>query len=223
MRNITDDVWLLHYPLSILGARWDRNVTVLRLEGGALLIHSTGPFTPGEVAEIDGLGRPAWVVECASMHDGFTVEGSRCFPGAALYVPELMQPQLKIPSHGLGAPPPEWAGELEVLRVEGTVGFQEYAFLHKPSRTLIVGDFVFNFGPDTPRWTRFMACCAVGRQHHPGMSRAVRLLIRDKAAFKRSADTILGWGFDRVIPGHRDVIETGGKQLVAEALWRAGY
>jgi hypothetical protein len=222
MKQLTDNIWLLRYPLTILGAHWDRIVTVIRLGGGEVLVHSTGPFSVEEVASIRALGPVKWVVECASMHDGFTEQGAKAFPEATLFVPEPMREKLAVPAESLRNPPAAWAPELEVLLEEGTVGFEEHAFFHRPSRTLIVGDFVFNFGPETPFWTRVVATLAVGKEKNPGMSRAVRALTRDKAAFRRSAEAILAWDFDRVIPGHREVIETGGKAAVEAALRRAG-
>lgn len=35
--------------------------------------------------------------------------------------------------------------------------------------------------------------------------------VKDREAFGKSAKRIMGWEFDRVIPCHGDVIETGGK------------
>lgn len=47
--------------------------------------------------------------------------------------------------------------------------------------------------------------------------------VKDRAAFESSLGTILGWDFDRVIVGHGDVIESGGKAKLRAALEAAGF
>ncbi|MBA2431496.1 MAG: hypothetical protein H0V56_05200 [Chthoniobacterales bacterium] len=43
-----------------------------------------------------------------------------------------------------------------------------------------------------------------------------RAMIRDRAALHRAMQEILTWDFDRVIVGHGEAFETGGKQRLAE-------
>jgi glyoxylase-like metal-dependent hydrolase (beta-lactamase superfamily II) len=44
-----------------------------------------------------------------------------------------------------------------------------------------------------------------------GPSRLIRLLaVSDRAALHRSLAHVLEWDFDRVVPGHGDVLEHGG-------------
>ena len=62
MKSLAENLWVLPYPLWLLGADFRRMVTVVRLRSGQLVIHSTGPFTPAEVAAISGLGRPGWLL-----------------------------------------------------------------------------------------------------------------------------------------------------------------
>ena len=111
-----------------------------------------------------------------------------------------------------------WASELKVLRIEGVPSYGEHVFFHVPTRTLIVADLMFNFGPDEPVWTELMLKVAVGGQHHPGVSRPFKMAIKDEAAFRESVGKMLAWDFDRVIVGHGDVIESGGKEKVSAAL-----
>ena len=100
---------------------------------------------------------------------------------------------------------------------------EEHAVFHRPSRTLIVADLLFNFGPHSPAWTRFLMLLAIGAKHDPGMSRPLRMAVKDKAAFRQSLATIESWDFDRIIVGHGDVVETDGKRRFAAALRAGGY
>ena len=223
MKPLAENLWVLPYPLRLLGADFRRMVTVVRLGSGQLAIHSTGPFTAAEVAAISGLGRPGWLLETMLRHDTFSKRGREAFPGIPLLAPEGFSRIVGFTTEPLLPAPAAWGDELEVLRLEGMPSLQEHVVFHRPSRTLIVADLVFNFGPDVSAWTRFLVLCAVGARHQPGMSRPFRLAIKDKAAFQRSLQALMRWDFERVIVGHGDVIETEGKRRLAEALEAAGF
>ena len=64
-----------------------------------------------------------------------------------------------FPTEPLIPAPAAWGDELKVLRLEGIPSMREHVVFHRSSRTLIVADLLFNFGPDTSAWTRFW-CCA---------------------------------------------------------------
>jgi hypothetical protein len=222
MKQIAENLWLLTYPLPLLGANLRRNVTIVRLDSGRLAIHSTGPFSRKDVLAISALGEPAWLIEAMLSHDTFSQEGRDLFPGIPFLAPAGFSERVKFPIEPLLPPPPSWGRELEALEVLGNDSYREHVFFHASSRTLIVADLVFNFGPDEPLWTELMLTAAVGRKHHPGMSRPFRATIDDEAAFRRSMDQMLEWDFDRVIVGHGDVIETEGRHKVAAMLEHAG-
>jgi hypothetical protein len=76
-RQITDDVVLMSYPLRIFGIDFHRNVTLLRLSDGRVVIHSTAPFTAEDISAIRRFGEPAWLVEVTLMHDTFA-KGRPC-------------------------------------------------------------------------------------------------------------------------------------------------
>lgn len=49
------------------------------------------------------------------------------------------------------------------------------------------------------------------------------MAVKDREAFGRSARRVLGWQFDRVVPCHGDVIETGGKGVFEKMVaWFVG-
>ena len=222
MKPLAENLWLLRYPLRLLGADLRRNVTVIRLASGELVIHSTGPFTPQEVAAINALGRPRWIMDVMARHDTFAKEGRAAFPDATYLAPDGFSETVGFPTQPL-VNQPEWAGEIDVLLLDGVPSMKEHVVLHKPSRTLIVADLMFNFGPDAPAWTRLLMYGAVGAKHDPGMARSMRLTAKDKPALRASLAQMMTWDFDRLIVGHGDEIDTGAKARVAEALARVGY
>jgi len=225
MQRLDENLWLLAYPLKMLGVDLRRNCTVIRLGGtGELVIHSMGPFTSADVAAIRALGRPTWLVEAMMRHDTFSEEGRTAFPEATAFlgVPGFGE-RVTFPTQPILPTPAAWGRELEALELAGVPSMRETVFFHRPSRTLIVCDLVFNFGKAEPLWTQVVLWTAVGAEHHPGMSRPFKLAVKDRAAFRSSLEQMLAWDFDRVIVGHGEVIETEGKAKVTAMLRAAGY
>ncbi len=219
---LADNLWFLPYPLRLLGADLRRNVTVMRLASGDLVIHSTGPFTPEDVAAINALGRPRWLLDTMLRHETFAKNGREAFPEAVYLAPEGFSEAAGFPTQPLISQP-EWSGEIEVLRLDGVPSMEEHVVLHRPTRTLIVADLIFNFGAEASAWTHLLMCAAVGTKHDPGMARSIRWTAKDRAALRASLARMMAWDFDRLIVGHGDLIATGAKAQVAAALARAGY
>jgi hypothetical protein len=223
LQPIAENLWLLAYPLKMLGADLRRNVTVIRLRSGKLIIHSTAPFTPAEVAAIHALGEPGWLLDGILRHDTFAKQGREAFPGIPYLAPEGFSQVVGFPTSPIVPAPAEWNGELLALEIQGAPAARDTALLHAPSRTLILTELIFNFGDDEPLWTELLLRAAVGGAHHPGMSRPFKAGVKDAVAFESSVATILDWDFDRVIVGHGDAIETDGTAKLRAALQAAGF
>ncbi|MDQ3624064.1 MAG: hypothetical protein M3463_16525 [Verrucomicrobiota bacterium] len=223
MRAIAENLWVLRFPLRLFGTKIGRTVTLIRLRNGELVIHSTAPFTWADVSLIAGLGKPGWLVDATRLHGTFARQGHAAFPTLPYLAPEGFSRIAGVRTGSLGAPPAAWSGELDVLRLEGMPKVQEHVFFHRPSRTLVAADLIFNFGPDTSAWTRTFMRCVAGLKCYPGMSRFFRMTIRDRRAFGQSVRTMMEWDFDRVIVAHGEIIEKDGKRRVAEALAARGF
>jgi hypothetical protein len=223
LSSVAENLWMLVYPLKMLGADLRRNVTVIRLRSGKLVIHSTAPFSAEDVAAIRALGEPGWVLDGVLRHDTFAEDGRAAFPEIPYLAPEGFAELAGFPTSPIAPPPTEWGEELLALEIQGAPSLRDNALLHVPSRTLILTELVFNFGDDEPIWTELMLRVAVGGEHHPGMARPVKASVKDEDAFKASMAAILAWDFERVIVGHGDVIERGGKEKLRAALAAAGF
>ena len=223
MKELAENIWVLPYSLRLFGADLRRIVTVVRLRSGELIIHSTGPFTPGDVAAIMRLGKPGWLLDVMLRHDTFAKQGHEAFSNIPFLAPEGFSEVVGFSTRPLIPAPAAWGDEVEVLQLEGIPSMREHLVFHRSSRTLIVADLLFNFGPDTPAWTRFLVLCAVGSKHHPGMSRPFRMAVKDKAAFQRSLEALKKWDFDRIIVGHGEIVETDGERQLTGVLREAGF
>ncbi len=220
---LAENLWLLTYPLKMLGADMRRNVTIIRLHSGKLVIHSTAPFTAEDVSAIRALGEPGWLLDGVLRHDTFAKEGCAAFPGIPYLAPEGFSKTVGFPTTPINPTPTEWGDELLALEIQGAPDARDTALLHVPSRTLILTELLFNFGTDEPLWTELLLRVAVGSAHHPGLSRPYKAGVKDEAAFRLSITHILSWDFERVIVGHGEVIEFDGKAKLRAAIEAAGF
>jgi hypothetical protein len=221
MEAIADHLWIRRFPLSMLGGHQGRVVTVIRLGSDKLIIHSTGPFTPGDVAEIEQLGTPAWLVDSMLRHDTFAKEGRAAFPRLPYLAPPGFSATAEVKAQPLLPAPPEWAPEVRVLEIAGMPKAREHVFLHAPSRTLIVADLAFHFLPSSG-WTSFFRRALMGVKLEPDSARLFPLLIKDRAAYDRSIRELLSWDFDRIIVGHKEPVPAQGKERLRQALASKG-
>ena len=109
--------------------------------------------------------------------------------------------------------PPGWPADVDYLPIRGAPLLNEIAFLHRPSRTLVLTDLVFNVQPGESNRARFFHW-VVGATGRFGPHRLIRTAFRDKAAVRESIDRMLGWDFDRVVMSHGRVLETGGRAAI---------
>jgi hypothetical protein len=223
LQSIDTDLWLMDYPLRMLGLNMHRVVTIVRLASGKLIIHSTAPFSTLEADVIRELGRPEWLVDVLLRHDTFAAEGHEAFPGISYLAPEGFSKDLPFPTGLLLSPPAEWKGEIEVAPIEGAPSFGEIVMLHQPSRTLIVGDLIVNFNGVQGWWAKFLSKAAsVGGRYEPGFTKPFKSAIENPGAFSDSVNRVLEWDFDRIIVGHGTLVATGGKQKLRGTLQAAG-
>ena len=219
-RQIADDVVVMSFPFRFFGIDFGRNVTLLRLNDGRVVIHSTAPFSEKDVAAIRAFGVPAWLVDANLLHETFAKEGSAALPGVSYLAPNGFAEISGVATQSLDAPPPDWAREIQVLKLEGTRK-NEHVFFHVRSRTLVVADLFFSFPAAIDGWGRFFARRIMGLPPSLfGVSRFFRMLVNDKDAFQRSIRTMLAWDFDRVVVAHRVPLETGAKEAVEQAAWK---
>ncbi len=205
----------------MLGGHQGRVVTYIRLNTGKLIIHSTGPFIPDDIAAIRLLGTPGWLVDSMLRHDTFAQEGRNAFPNIPYLVPPAFENRRALEAQPILPAPAEWAGEVEVLRIEGMPKADEHVFFHAPSRTIIVADLVFNFAP-SGGWTSFFRETLMGVQKRPDAARLYPMLVKDRAAYDRSILQLFAWDFDRIICGHDQPVPEHGQALLQQALARKG-
>ncbi|HXX48264.1 MAG TPA: DUF4336 domain-containing protein, partial [Myxococcota bacterium] len=194
-------LWSAEYELAWQGG-WvpiPVRMTVIRLGTGELVLHSPAPLGPELRVELDALGPVRFIVVPAA-HGKFAADAARAYPSAEL----------------LEDPGARWEGELDSQRVRG-FRLAEVALFHRPSRSLVITDLCFNIQRSPHRVARAFFR-ANGMWQRFGPSRIIRALaVSSRAELRASLEQLLAWDFDRILPGHGDVVERGGPAALRAA------
>ncbi len=208
---LAPDVWTARRPLRMLGVELGTRMTVVRLDDGALFVHSPVALDPALRAAVDALGPVRFIAAPNRWHHLFAGEWAAAYPGAALYgVPGLPEKRRDLAFAavlgGDGRDLP-WSGGLAHRLIEGAPIFNEVVFFHRASGTLLASDLAFNIGPDSP-WLTRTAFRAMRHYDRLGWSWAERrLFVRDRAALRRSMTALLDWEPERMVLAHGRLVE----------------
>lgn len=160
-------------------------------------------------AALERLGRVGAIVAPTAFHDTFLAEVLPLFPEASFYASPGL-PTVGWKPFDLQEAPAFWREILDWERIAGMPQVNEYVFLHKASRTLLVSDLVFHIGPEANGWTRLFFKVN-GSFDCLRPTRLFRAMIRDRGAFRESVLRVMDWDFDRLIMSHGRIVESGAK------------
>ncbi len=215
---LAEDLWVAERPQTFYGLPVGTRMTVIRLSGDRLLLHAPVALDTGLRAELDSLGKVLYAVAPNRVHHLYAGGVALAYPGARLWVApglERKRPDLEYEALLGDEAPEEWRGEVDQVFFRGRPYENEVVFFHRASRTLVLCDLAFNFGPRTATLTRLLM--KLLRSYGSfGPSKLDPLLIRDPAAARESLDRILAFDFDRVIVAHGEVLERGGHEALRE-------
>jgi hypothetical protein len=220
LRKLAENLWVEERSQRFYGLEVGARMTVMRLADGSLLLHSPVSLDPQLRRELDSLGAVRYAVAPNRFHHLYAGEVAKAYPEARLWLApgvERKRPDLEFVDVLGDEAPEEWHDEVAQIFFRGRPFENEVTFLHRPSRTLVLCDLAFNFGPHAPPATRLLLRL-VGGYGRFGPTRLDPILIRDRPAARQSFERILAWDFDRVVIAHGEVLEAGGP-----AALRVGY
>ena len=232
----------------------------MRLQSGSLAVFSPVALTDEVKAKVAELGEVRYIcapdaevrshphqclhVANTPQHHIFLGPWHTAYPSAQILGPETL-PELRakdkskedVPfthlfraSKTLDSISPEFDAEFDWEYVHAHAN-KEIVFHHRPTRTLIEADYMFN-SPPTEQFSRTGVDPSSGiltrifgaLTSTQGKALAQQRMIwwgtsaMDRSAFAKSTARIDRWDFDRLIPCHGDVIETGAKDVFRKVL-----
>jgi hypothetical protein len=224
LERLHENLWVATRPLRLWVGDVGTRMSVVRLAGGGLLLYSPVPLDARTRAALDALGPVRFVMGPSRLHHFYLGEYAAAYPEAKLLgAPGLPQKRRDLHFHHVAGPGFEapWKNELELHLFAGAPQLSEVVCFHRPSRSLLVCDLVFNVRSGPGNRARLFHRL-VGATDRFGPHRIARAFIRDRAAARRSLETILAWEFDRVVVTHGQVLEAGGREAMRRAFtWLA--
>lgn len=222
LKPVAENVWIADGPIIRFGMPWPKmpfptRMTMIRLAGSDLFLHSPTPLTPELGREVEKLGTPRWIVGPNRIHYWWIPDWKAAFPGAQVYLAPRIREQAgeridfdcrELDGEG-GYP---WDREVSTLPVSGSY-MTEVEFFHRASRTLILTDLIENFEPEKlnsflMRWLTRLG----GVQHPDGqMPRDLRLTFaRHKPELRAAVEKMISWDPERIMIAHGRWYESNG-------------
>jgi hypothetical protein len=227
-KPVADEVWVVDSgPINILGLLLPVRMTVIRLAGGALLLHSPTRFDFRLKEELEQLGRIEHLVAPNSAHWTFVKEWQSHSPKSLTWAAPGLRQRAQVRRSGvrldrdLGpAAPDAWSREIEQVVVPGIGGFAEMALFHKSSRTLVLTDLVQNLEPEKLQLLVRPAAYLIGVTGPVGKAPIyLRTIVRMKGAeARKAAKRLLALEPERVIFAHGRWFQQDGTARLRKSL-----
>jgi hypothetical protein len=216
--QVSDGVFCDAGPVHPLGLALTATMTVMRLAGGALLVHSPLPLTSERRAQVLALGTVAHLYAPNTFHHSWLGEWVAAFPAALVHAPAELR--RKRPQLGI-----DRAHDEEELHIEGITevpirGFRlrETVLIHAADRTAVVADLVHNIGRPHDAWTKLYSK-TMGFYDRVALSRMLRWTsFDDRGAARISLDAVLSHRFETLIVGHGAPIQQHARETLAHAM-----
>ncbi|KDQ60115.1 hypothetical protein JAAARDRAFT_32487 [Jaapia argillacea MUCL 33604] len=230
IRQLTPDISIFSRPFARFGfLPWGGRSTAIKLSNGHVWVLASTPLSEETKSTIDAMGEVKYIVSPDSLHHLFLAEFKKAYPEAKLIGVAPLVERKKAEGLTLdgayGADPADtkygFEDDISACHFPGHAN-SDVAFLHKPSKTLIEADLLFNL-PATEQYSKSKSSASnfIANRLNPfsGLHKTlIGGVIKDKVTMTRDAKTVESWDFDRIIPCHGDVIETGGKKA-----WQSAY
>ncbi len=231
LKPVDEYIWIVDGPeITFGGLPFATRMTIIRLNNDDLFIHSPTPLTDSLKKEVDALGQVKHLVSSNYIHYWWIGEWGEHYPDAIKWASPKVRP--RAIKHGIefdrdlgDDPEPDWAGEIDQLIIRGSRIIEEVEFFHRPSKTLILTDFIENFEPKKihSRFIRFLIKIAGLADPDGKLPPDIYLTFlgrRDK--LKAAVQKMVDWGPERIILAHGRWFENNGVNELKRAFRRLG-
>ncbi|KAF1986489.1 hypothetical protein K402DRAFT_376980 [Aulographum hederae CBS 113979] len=240
IRKVTPNVTTFSTPFWRFGhVKVGGRGTAVRMRNGAVAIFSPTALTPEVKQTVKDLGEVKYIAALDIEHHIFLGPWHEQYPNAKVLGPEGLpekrekQKNEKVPfavvftakDKETTKVDADFDSDFDYEFVDGHMN-KELVFNYKPDGTLIEADLMFNLPateqfskvPNTDASSGFLTKRFIGLNNTQGAAMGQRRFIwhtiaTNRPSYNKSMSKINGWNFDRIIPCHGDVIETGGKGI----------
>lgn len=221
---VPGSIYIVEYPIHFGGINLFSRMTIVRLSNGKLWLHSPCKLDATLKSEIDQLGEVACIIAPGNFHHLYVSDLQADYPDAETFLcPGLEKKRADLHFDWIlgNRPDPRWEPDFEQLVIQGTRIINEVAFLHKPSRTLILVDLLENIGDDYTHEAdlllKFWWKAVFHMWNHPKPAPEYQIGWGDKTIVRKGLEKILSWEFERIIIAHGNLIEKDAKAVATKA------
>ncbi len=206
----------MSYPgLSFLKLPFPTRMTIVRLAGGGLWLHSPIAYDAALASALSAMGPVRHLVSPNKLHYEHLGAWSRAFPEATVWASPGLRERARARGldlrfdEDLGPEAPEaWGAEIAQTIIPGSY-LDEVAFFHRASKTLILTDTIQSFElaklKQPYRFLVWLSGAYAGRGQMPIDLRAT--FSPHRRSVRRAVETMLSWGPERVVVSHGRCIE----------------
>lgn len=218
---VMKDIQILESIVSMPGMHLPVVSPLIHLSQANILISPGSQLTE---TQLSGQSTITDIVAPNLLHSAGIPQVHRLFPQANIWgTAKIQKIKEHIPwSQKLSTDSWNFQKELPCFEIKGIPAVEEYCFLHRESRTLILTDLCFNMleGEGLGFW---IFTHLFGTYKKFATSRLFTSAIKDKEAFIKSIREILDQDFENIIVSHGSPVIGNGKDLVKLALHERGY
>jgi hypothetical protein len=203
-----------------LGFHFPARMTVLPLGGGRIALVSPIPIDAHIANELAALGEVAYLIAPCLLHHLYLADAVKRYPNARVIAPRGFAK--KLPDQRIDFELEEQLPEpltqaVDVRFVAGAPGLDEFVFFHRATRTLLVTDLVFNIV--APRgFVAHLVLFMTGTHKRLASSRALRVMVKDRARCAASVAQILTLPFETLVMAHGEIVRDDAQAKLAQAL-----
>lgn len=211
LEQVADDVWTVTGRLKMPLGETTRRMTIAKRPDGRLVIYSAIALAETEMAKIEALGAPAYLIVPSAIHRMDARPWKNRYRDLEVIAPSGARDKV---DEVVGIDRNELAGDVRVFAIPGTAN-RELAMT--VGKTLVVNDIIFNL----PHLGRFADLIFRVLGFGPGKPTIPKLVARnlvdDEAAVKAELRRWASAGFDRVLVAHGAPIDDPRETLLALA------
>ena len=221
LKNIDKDIWIFEgKAVSFYTMPYTTRMTVIRINKNELWIHSPCELSIELIVELKQIGNVKYILSPNKIHHIYMQDWQEEFPNAKLYSSpglEEKRKDIKFNSELKNNPEPEWEKEIKQMIFYGSSIMEEVIFLHKKSKTLILGDLIENFDENHFSGIKKIIAKWVGIISPNGKAPIDLRYTFNKNIAKINYDKMIQWNFNKIIISHGIWIKENGKEFAKKS------
>ncbi|NVK58210.1 MAG: DUF4336 domain-containing protein [Alteromonadaceae bacterium] len=223
MKKLTNELWIFDGDsVQFLGLPFSTRMTVIRLEGDELWVHSPIKLSSTIKEQLENLGRVKYLVAPNHLHHLFLPEWTIAYPNAEVYgTDEVIKKRSDITFTASLNQVQEWpwGANIDQVLFSGSPLMEECVFFHKDSGTLIVTDLVENFsGKEFSGWQRAIAKIVGILAPHGKTPLDWRLsFLFKKSDARKHIQKIVAWEPNILVMAHGEIVTKDTKEFLAKS------